>query len=177
MLLRVLMVGAVASLGLELPTRGDLSRWLDAGRARWEVAVAAVRVAEPEAPARMPEAPTTVPEVLTAAEEAKAPVVADGAFEGVVGRMAAAFAERPAAAFEPVVVGEDLETGLAFALNRESCEVAGAVTIPTVAPEPSEMAGASRGQRLAAAIRLTGQAVHAWATLLREGPAVASVGP
>ena len=180
MLLRLLMVVAVTGLGLELPTRTEVAQWLEAGRACWETAMASRPVNEPAAPAPRREARPVAPQVAVGVETPVVPAVTDAAFDAVVGRMAETFAAPAPVAFEPVEVGEDLFPGLAFALNRQGSG-AGAIE-PTVASLPesggiTEPSLPSRGERLAAALRLTGQALNAWASLLRQGPTVASIQP
>jgi hypothetical protein len=78
-------------------------------------------------------------------------------------------AARRAPAFEPLEVGDDLYPGEAYALNRaaEGIERGSEPdSIGTAAPPP--------GSRLAHAVRLTREAVFAWANLL-HGPAVVAV--
>ncbi len=88
-----------------------------------------------------------------------------------------------AKADEPV---EDLYPGLAYALNRASEGLSPSPFEPTTAnreatlpskPEPiaETLAEPSRSERLAQAVRLTGQAVNAWANLLGQRPAVVSI--
>jgi hypothetical protein len=251
MLLRVVMVGAVASLGLSLPTGRDLERWAQSGRAWWETTVAEWRArlpnvgpavasemtteeteepapAAPKAPAAPVAARATAapdfdaivnqiaqsfgsPAAPAAKVEAKTPVRVEDDLElyaeladsvdflpleeaatdpapmaveqylelayGVVREAEPTPAPAKAAtpAFEPVEVPEDLYPGLAYALNRE------AEGAPMPAPEPQTIAPAfveteaeERGHRLADAVRLTGQAVQAWMSLLMQGPTVAS---
>jgi hypothetical protein len=90
-------------------------------------------------------------------------------------------------AFDPIEVPADLYPGIAYALNREADGLAGDDQVPpaiaavecapaTTVEPPVEMIRVSRGQRLANAVRLTGEAFQAWANLIR-GPAVASIRP
>jgi hypothetical protein len=84
----------------------------------------------------------------------------------------------PAPAPEAEAPAEELYPGLAFALNRDADGLAdelaelpppALVQAPTApAPEPTP----ERGARLAAAIRLTSQAAHAWLSVL-HAPSVA----
>lgn len=84
------------------------------------------------------------------------------------------------AGLEPV---EDLYPGLAYALNRENegldpipseahaVEARAEPPAPVATIEDAEpSADSSRATRLAHAMKLTGQAVHAWAGLLSQGP-------
>jgi hypothetical protein len=80
---------------------------------------------------------------------------------------------------EPATPAEDIYPGLAFALNREADGLADAPFDPPTPeaiahrePEPTPAEEPARGARLAAAMRLTGQAVHAWMSLL-QAPSVA----
>jgi hypothetical protein len=91
----------------------------------------------------------------------------------------------PALTFDPFEVSDDPYVGMAYELNRESMEglvvpdqPAPAVDVRAAEPlvqaeTPVDVPG---GQRLATAVRLTGEALHAWATLL-QGPAVVSIRP
>jgi len=87
----------------------------------------------------------------------------------------AAAPPRPEPRFEPMDVEGDLYPGIAFALNREAEGLARPSTTeqpavaaaePTKAPESADARG-----RLTQAVRLTREAVNAWASLL-HGPAV-----
>lgn len=72
----------------------------------------------------------------------------------------------PPVTFEPLVVGDDLYPGVAFALNRE------AEGLALIGREDS---GVERGgDRLTHAVRLTRDAVYAWANVL-HGPAVVTI--
>jgi hypothetical protein len=80
------------------------------------------------------------------------------------------------AAFEPLVVGDELYPGVAYALNRE----AEGLNLPMTEPVASESHAIRRpvGQTggLIHAVRLTREAVYAWANLL-HGPAVVTLAP
>ncbi|MBX6316333.1 MAG: hypothetical protein IRY99_25990 [Isosphaeraceae bacterium] len=209
MLLRLLLVGAVTTMGLDLPTGRDLERWCRSGRDWWEAAVA--RCQDKEAAARAEEAPgeslapadllrsiaaemTPGPsEPVAAMPTAEASV--DEAFQAVVGGMVMAFREaapaREAGAavisaeeiqgsgdttptFEPVEVPEDLYPGLAYALNREAEGVPTALLEEAIEmTEVTETKSDAPRTRLATAIRLTGQAVQAWLSVLHQGPTAA----
>ena len=103
----------------------------------------------------------------------------DRAFASVVESIAAAFvtdrvldentAARAAPPFVPMEVGDDLYTGEAYTLNRE------AEGIGIVAPEVGRPAGRDmRGSQFSHALRLTREAMFAWANLL-HGPAVVTI--
>jgi hypothetical protein len=124
--------------------------------------------------------------------EAPAACLADDAFAAVVDTMVADFApdlaprpappERAAVAWEPVELGDDLYPGLAYELNRQ-----GERTTLSDTPEPDvscrdrssdhpSAAPPTSTERLARAVHLTREALHAWATLL-QAPTVVSVRP
>ncbi len=103
----------------------------------------------------------------------------DRAFASVVDAMATEFAtERilveglasgASPQLEPLELGDDFDTLEAYALNRA------AEGIGFVAPEAKRPAARnSRGSRFTNAIRLTREAVFAWANLL-HGPAVVAI--
>jgi len=72
--------------------------------------------------------------------------------------------------FEPMVVGEDLYMGVAYALNRAS-DGLGLASDVSSSQTPSD---ASRASQLSVALRLTREAVYAWSNLL-HGPAVVAI--
>lgn len=81
---------------------------------------------------------------------------------------------RPSRGFEPLEVGNDLYTGVAYELNRKAEGLD-----PSTAPETTRLTLAQVGEtkslesadRLTHAVRLTREAMNAWANLL-HGPAV-----
>jgi hypothetical protein len=195
MLLRLLLVGAVTGLGMDLPKQGDLERWSASGRAWWDAQVAALKTLTRD------EVPVPTLDELEAeiAEEAPMPAgkdalaaelphnavpmpfvtaPSDAEFAGVVEAMVAGFAPAPtpapeptpeatvAAAPEPSIPDEDLYPGLAYELNRE----AEGLSVPA---QDSQSVTTPPDARLANAVRLTGQAFQAWVALLQT-PAVVS---
>jgi hypothetical protein len=180
MLLRLLLVGAVAGLGLDLPTAPEVESWTCLDRAWWDAAGGEPVCERPE--------PT---EVTAATESRVAPIVASEttetalSFETIVDQMAASFASQAtldvapppppetaivaeAPSFEPFDVDADQNPSLADLLNREFEDAPRAnARNPTDAP--------SRAARWSSALKLTGQAVQAWAVLLKQEPAVAAV--
>lgn len=73
--------------------------------------------------------------------------------------------------FEPLAVGDDLYPGLAYALNRD----AEGLALPAKpAPRPASGRVFGGDTRLTQAVRLTREAVAAWANLL-HGPAVVTI--
>lgn len=164
MALRILLVGLVIGLGVDLPSGAEVAAWARAGdewvRARLDG-------------------------VFGAEEVAEAKPSADAEFAAVVDEMAGAFTadlaamERPASrsrlAFEPIVVSDDPEPGLGFALNRDAQgrgQDPEPVPAPTVATASPESATASR---LASAVRLTREAASAWMTVLRGAEATVRI--
>jgi hypothetical protein len=153
MALRVVLVGLVIGLGFDLPSGDQVSGWLRAGSA-WVQA----RIDD-----------MTGPEV--AVEDVPS---ADAEFGEIVDAMARDFTadlaaiERPKShtviVFEPFDVPDDLQSGVAFALNRES---QGEGIEVVTADEPSAPPAESRASNLASAVRLTGQAAAAWWTVIR----------
>lgn len=202
MALRLLMVGLVAGLGLDLPSGRDVGRWARDGRAWLERTVAALSPApmpddagafaaeapEPDAPIAatgpvVPVAPTLAAEIVLA----KTSGGMDRDFSAVVDQMAVDFAadrpilaeSRPRPSFEPVEVGDDLYPGLAFDLNggAEALGVAQGAAAANSRDDPASPAEESRERKLTAALRLTGQAFHAWVSVLQHGPSVAATRP
>lgn len=178
---RVLLVGVVAGLGLDLPSGSDLQHWMASGRGWVEQQVVAWTIE------RSAVGPVEAPAVdqVEAADAAPAgpKAVADDVFDTVVNRMKASFAAPAApivapeaprlATFEPVEPAEDLYPGLAFALNRRS----DGLSEPTPMVERPAVEIPTTGNRLANAVKLTGAAVHAWMDLLRKGPALVAIEP
>jgi hypothetical protein len=179
MAIRFLLVSLVAGLGVEPPNATEVAGWAKSGR-DWVVAriddfKGACLVAESEQ--------------------------ADAEFRGVVSTMADGFTADLAAvevakpkvqiAFEPISVPEELESGIAFALNREAQGGGQALAITgppsdlpplvvEIAGPPSELAPVPalvsqppieepvRANRIASALSLTRQAALAWMTLLHD---------
>jgi len=191
MTLRLILVGLVTSMGLELPSGRDVSSWAESGRA-W-------------ADARFTDLPAPSVEVVPAIESADldpapGPVIvaaarciqpdADRVFDAVSEGMAADFASDravtvagiPASAADsdatvaesgmPAVglpEGEELATAYAPGVEDAPAEAAG----PASGDEPTEAAAAeddapSRADRLSSAVRMTREVVHAWAALIQD---------
>lgn len=176
MALHLLLVGLVIGLGFELPKGDEVAAWAYTGTAWLQARVdgllapAAVAEARPDADA---EFAAIVDDMALAFAAEPTP---DIVFPAIVDEMAKSFAAdlariapaqvdpapRSLLAFEPLEVPDDLESGVAFALNRESQGVG--LTPEPVALEPHSPAGS---ERLASAVRLTGQAAAAWMAVLR----------
>lgn len=222
MALRVMLVGLVASLGLDLPSSQDLARmarrsldWVSSQAANIEKFVAELAPNRDAGPAVMEETPevasievgtgdglapttgTTGPtpthpttvdrpaiEVVDEPELSPSSVAADpidGRFDSIVSEMASEFAERAGDVEAPAALagsGEDPFPGVAYAMNREADgiedewlveEVAGSENRPqvVVSEEPDEDTN-PRAARLGTAVRLTGQAIQAWMSVLQQ---------
>lgn len=183
MLIRVMLVGLVTSLGLELPSEGDLDSCVRAGRdfcqarlTEWDASMPTDASAFTD-PAELVATPS--PEINP--EAWPSPDV-DVAFAAVMDEMIGTFANEQAAeqiaiafASLPPQTDDVIDTALALELGRAAEPlVGGAWAEPLVnqgvaaqTPVADEVAAPSRGARLAAAVRLTSQAAHAWASLLR----------
>jgi hypothetical protein len=141
MALRVLLVALVAAMGLELPDSAKLASWTNSARG-WVAA-------------RMAELPSFEGDETPAASTAEAvPGRADLVFEAVSEAMASGFAADLASMKSKPTV----ETALA------SVEPEGEPT-PEVAAAPT--AQAPPIERISEAVRLTRQAVDAWASLIQ----------
>jgi hypothetical protein len=195
-----MMVGLVSSLGLDLPTRCEVGCWYDSGRAWCEARLNDMFAGSFEtAPAIGTDADVSLDAVddLTVVTEAPArpaPEDADAedrAFDEVVESIVTEFAAAPipTPATTPTITAtetddDDYYPGLAYALNREAdglslpaerAALAGIGPAPAAEPEePAAPPAAPRVQRFANAMRLTGQALQAWAALLQTS-AVLSV--
>jgi hypothetical protein len=232
--LRLILVGMVASLGLDLPKGDEVRSWTRTGQTwlctaldewnawmtpdvadqaedRVEPARVAAKLVEgaSELTTRLTAEATADAEFAAVVEEMVAGLSTETEREGdggevmgtlvrgeAAGRVGSSgtmtaievsedeYVEENVVAFEPLEVGDDLYPGLAYALNRDSEVVAdaGATPAPIVAEEATSVEARAvampvgAGQRLSTAVRLTGEAIHAWANLLR-GPAVVSIHP
>ena len=185
MALRVLLVGLVASLGFELPTGPDLASWAKSGRA-WVDARAAelsgLRLEAEQALAgptdgERAEGPAPSTEVASSR--------ADLIFEATVEAMASEFAvdlalmKEATPAEEAVVVVERFQERPPAAETdpgpeSESDEQASeglAEVVPVPAPSIAPPASpASPIEKLSTAVRLTREAVNAWASLIQAVP-------
>lgn len=141
MLLRVVLVALVAGMGVDFSGEGEMGVWLASGRA-WASATLA------DLADRLPSCDPANPTEIAPVEPGRADLAFEVVMEGMVSRfsgdLAANHPETPAA--NPAVSAEP------------SREVASA--------EPEESAS-DRAERVEAALRLTRQAVDAWASLIR----------
>ncbi len=196
MLLRTMMVVVVAALGIDSSSGFSLVRladegqtWcqsqidrVDAWRAQFSKDIAQPGIARSlsgptDAASQFPTMPNGT---MAFASEPTQQARADEAFANVVDAMVADFEDQTTV----VDIAEDdtnLFPGLAYALNRE----AEGLSIPATkglgsdvdvpfgnAPDAEALTidNESRAQRVAAAIDLTGQAVHAWMSLVQVTP-------
>lgn len=174
--LRVVLVGLVASLGLDLPSGQEVGAWVNSGKA-WCLAIVA------DEDARMPNGRAAFAEARPEPAQVVAEAPNDGAFRNAVEAMVAQVKEERtvvAVASRPVVFrateaveGPEFGDALARALNR-SDEPESAFE-PTAVAEvvPAASSGPSRVERLVLAVRLTRQAAGAWMSLLERPEAVA----
>jgi len=159
----------------------------EAGRIWWEAWLDDVTRSFVVDPAQLEELPTEAPQVAEAAPEAPKAESADEIFAGIVEETAASFAkdvealaaktksepvqtaEAPAAVpvAEPVAVSADNAKDVALDLNRQAEGLTPAAAAAMKAPAPQE-------DRLSHAMRLTREAVNAWASLL-HGPALVTL--
>jgi hypothetical protein len=202
MLLRLLLVGAVTSLGLDAPSVLHFgccgSRCPDgATRAAatlpadspWAEVLAAIDDGEADDDLDF----TTVPVILTATapvgDPAPAPEEADAPFLAVVDAMAGTFVEPAPApapiapatvlAWEPADVPDQTETGLPYTLENlagEPEEAPAVAATEGVIDSGWRAADPSKASvRLIVAVRLTGRAVSAWMNFLRPGQSSLSI--
>ena len=166
MALRVLLVGLVAGMGCELPGGDDLAAWNRAGRAWVEARMAdlaAIRCELGAAPAALAEAEPVEPAAIP---------TSDLAFEVVVEGMVSGFAADLAGSPEPdaaIVLApepEPIPTVEPTSLAWVDPEPAPAPFIEEPAPTPAP----GRAHQFASAVRLTGEALSAWASLIEGLP-------
>ncbi len=119
----------------------------------------------------------TIEVVEEVAEEAVA--ASDVGFEAVVGEMASTFATEAAtpeapefvAAVNPAAIADTPAPDMAFAMNLQYDGIDDALPGEVeAAPLPSEPRNRTvgQGERLGVAVRLTGQAFHAWMSVLQQ---------
>jgi hypothetical protein len=192
MTLRIMLVGLVASMGFELPSGGDLSSWTQSGREWVNARMADLTGSVVEADCLgsgstgclQAESPDSIgPSVV--AEPAKA--ADDAAFDAVSEAMVAEFvadtmpmAEMPSPIEDdPATVGveappvglpdgEELAAQVAPASDVEPADAFESDDMPADATtETEEAEDASRADRVSSALRVTGEAVRAWVSLIR----------
>jgi hypothetical protein len=187
MALRIVLVGLVTGLGIQPPSSQQAFQWYESGRAWWasqmagwdEICLEAIE----ERPATEVE-PAPIPSVVRTKESAGA----DDLFAAITDDMAETFARdqarmlaaeraqaeapptqlRTPPSFEPVWVDEEMFPGEAYALNRASDGIEEPTSNAITPPPVREVASPNRQERLATALRLTGDALHAWADFLQK---------
>lgn len=181
MLLRVMLVGLVTSLGLELPTEGDLDAWKQSGRDWCQTRLAEWDARMPADASAFASDPAEIAVKAPDAAEAK-----DLAFDLAMGETTRSFevdhalleAARALASLPPAVedafdAERTLELGRAAEPLVDALAVAEPAAAPELVPSPEvDINAPSRGARLAAAVRLTSQAAHAWASLLQGSTSI-----
>jgi hypothetical protein len=190
MTLRIMLLGLVASMGFELPSGADLSRWAESS-SEWVNA----RMADQSVPGVEAEKPCSLPtDCLQANESCHAPIVVerpnspeDKAFEAVTNKMATEFAadliakapESQPSDLEPSLVavqetpavglptGEELSSQV---VPEEKVEVVEVIAEPSVPVEATEVTDEmqERLDRVSSAVRLTREAVQAWAEVIQD---------
>lgn len=194
MWLRVMMVVAVTSLGLDAPTGASLKGvaretyawcdtqlgrvgdwWQQQATAGWEIALGTfdgTDVSDPSA-TPMPNGTSAFVElsgmpagILAFAREDRPATAADDAFGSVVDRMALTFAAEPKLAppiVEPPAPAADITQ---FAAQFDAIEWV-PPTLPGEFDGPiADDRAAPRTEKVTTALRLTGQAVQAWLSVL-----------
>jgi hypothetical protein len=182
MTLRIMLLGLVASMGIELPSGADISSWTRSGR-DWVASrlgdlpgpyVEADRADAGPTDCHQAGRPTESP-VVAVAEDCG--IAADLAFEAVSEAMAADFsadlltmqAEESPSETAPVMLSSDEPPAVGLPDGEETMTLA----VPAdeaEAVEPDEETSESHSclDRVSSAVRLTREAVQAWATLIQE---------
>jgi hypothetical protein len=193
MTLRIMLLGLVASMGFELPSGTDLERWTESGR-NWVVA----QMADQSVPGVEAPKPCVLPtDCLQAEETCRKPMIVveqpdssgDKAFEAVTNKLAADFAADLVAKAEepkptepepaPLIVaapetpevglpaGEEMATQVVIETKVEVAEVVVEPVVPVEVTEVTETRN-ERLDRISTAVRLTKEAVHAWAEVIQD---------
>ncbi|WZO99054.1 hypothetical protein EP7_000646 [Isosphaeraceae bacterium EP7] len=178
MLLRLILVGVVSAMGLNLPSARDWDEMAARGHAWIQEAIARVDSMMPAGElAFEPAAPeAATPELVQAPTENP-----DWAFDAIVDQMASTFANPPAPVADVVLPAE--ATDLLAAATGLPELVAPITPEPTPAPAAVEVIAdakpdtpeATRGSRIDLAIRLTREAMGAWTRVFEPAPQMASM--
>ncbi len=167
MMLRIMLVGLVASLGLELPSNDDVSHWTRSGRQWASARLAELSEIQSETGRAFEGLAENEPNVEPPAAPAEALATSDAAFQAaadrVAGDLAADLAAVAAPAPELIAKAEVVPTPAASdPLAADSDE------IPSDEEEVAmrNEAGPSRAERINSAVKMTYQAVNAWASAL-----------
>ena len=187
MTLRIMLLGLVASMGIELPSGADVSCWTRSGR-DWVAArlvdrsgsgVEADRADVPPTDCRQAEEGIESPGVARGVEASD-----DIAFEAVAEGMAADFAADLMAMTEDGPSSEESPSSLAqteaSGANPPEAEELASLALPMIEvdavgeEDPASEAIAeteevpSRADRVSSAVRLTREAVQAWVSLVQD---------
>jgi hypothetical protein len=184
MTLRIMLLGLVASLGLELPTRADVEGWATAGAAFACSATECLASPRVEVVALPDLADGTDrhqaeasfdPSPFVGEEAADADMAFAGAAEALASDLSADLAANPIdrspaeevqeaiIALEPpaqAAPAEDESAGCLLAEADEADVMPSDQAEATTADEPAD--------RISSAVRLTREAIHAWASLLQS---------
>lgn len=193
MALRLLLVGLVTCLGMEPPSSDDLHAWVESGREFWivrmigEEEIAQIAV-DQDVPAEQVPGDAVAPPVVDLASKIEQEL-ADDLFAAIADDLATSFlADRPApseaivqapapavevrddaALPEPEVVAQARDT--APPANEEYAGIPDDEVAAITAGEAAVAEGHesdSRADQVANALRLTGDALHAWANLIQS---------
>jgi hypothetical protein len=189
MTLRIMLLGLVASMGFELPSGADLKRWAENGQG-WVTATMADRSGH--CVEAVP-ADVVLTDCRQAAESCHAPIVVeqpnaseDKAFEAASTAMVADFAadlvakapETLPSVLEPVIevveapevglpAGEEIATQVIVETKVDIVDVAEVTEKPATTTELTEVMH-ERLDRISHAVRLTRDAVQAWADVVQD---------
>ena len=194
MTLRIMLVGLVASLGFELPSGSDVSCWAKAGQTWIQskmIDPSGPETVEPKLDVVVPtdcrqvveksEVPSIVSEKETCAADAAFQVVTESIAVDLSADLLANHREEAPA--EPVVARVELEAPAPVVLpeaEEAGCLIVNADEAKTAesawtldeakSTEPVEtiVEDAPKPDRVSAAVRLTREAVQAWADLMQE---------
>ncbi len=188
MTLRIMLVGLVTSLGLELPSGADVSSWAEA-QSTW------VRAAMLDQSATGDEAPPVLAQVADrhqAGETPEAPATAcpnadpsDAAFEAASGAMTADLAADLLASLpEEAPAIDEAEPALALeAPSPAEDESVGCLAVAEAGDEMDERDEVAfeaeptpTVDRVSSAVRLTREAVQAWVDVLQQDAEAVDVG-
>jgi len=177
MTLRIMLLGLVASLGFELPSGNDLSCWAKAGQTWFQSRMIEPSGPETVEPSLDPAEPTDCQQVVETSElpSIVCPEEDESVFQALTESIAADFSadllanHREETLADPVVVASVETEEEAPAVLNESDE-AGCLVVTAEEASPVETVeeAPSRPDRVSNAVRLTREAVQAWADLMQE---------
>jgi len=185
MALRFVLLGLVASMGFEMPSTQDLASWSRSGREWFDARLADVSCLRAEAARafdvaangeRVAEAPA--PEVAPTRDDLTFDAVVDGMAKDFSTDLAALEAEKTLEFEEALTVVEPFRemppavVGIGQPEPEPSMDPAvGEVAVAAPAAVPAQAVETeSRVAKISAALRLTRQAMSAWAALIQPSP-------